>query len=76
MIHKQSGFTLNTKSKKTTYDSTYMISRSITNKSGQDDLLHGLLNNVKSIINFTIATASVWKVSSVTVKCLDLRTRS
>lgn len=46
MIHKQSGFTLITKSKKTTYDSVYIISRNITNKSGQDDLLHGLLNEV------------------------------
>lgn len=46
MIHKQSGFTLITKSKKTTYDSAYKISRSITNKTGQDDLLHGLLNEV------------------------------
>lgn len=46
MIHKQSGFTLITKSKKTTYDSAYKISRNTTNKSGQDDLLHGLLNKV------------------------------
>lgn len=46
MIHKQSGFTLITKSKRTTYDSAYKISRNITNKPGQDDLLHGLLNNV------------------------------
>lgn len=46
MIHKQSGFTLITKSKKTKYDSAYKISRNITNKSGQDDLLHGLLNKV------------------------------
>lgn len=46
MIHKQSGFTLITKSKRTTYDSAYKISRIITNKSGQYDLLHGLLNKV------------------------------
>lgn len=48
MIHKQSGFTLITKCKKTTYDSAYKISRNITNKSGQDDLLHGLLNKVSN----------------------------
>lgn len=46
MIHKQRGFTLITKSKKTTYDSVYMTSRNITNKSVQDYLLHGLLNEV------------------------------